>query len=150
MWTIVALATLALAVGMARAADFPPNVVAALEKGSYLYVATRRADGTRSKVVPIWFMWDGTAIWFTTVPTSHKAKRIAKGSPLYVAVDAEDGPSFVGRAELVTDPAQAERMAPVYNRKYWISWLGFFRPRPDRVRDGKTVLVRVVPADQPS
>jgi PPOX class probable F420-dependent enzyme len=150
MWTIVALATLGLVAGMARGADFPPGVVGALEKASYLYVATRRADGTRSKVVPVWFMWDGSAIWFTTVPTSHKAKRIAKGSPLYVAVGSEDGPSFVGTAELVADPAQAERMAPVYNGKYWIAWLGFFRPRPERVRDGRTVLVKVVPADPPA
>jgi hypothetical protein len=38
-------------------------------------------------------------------------------------------------------------MAPVYDKKYWISWLGFFRPRPDRVAAGKTVIVKVVPAD---
>jgi hypothetical protein len=36
-------------------------------------------------------------------------------------------------------------MGPVYDGKYWISWLGFFRPRAERVRDGKTVIVRVSP-----
>ena len=30
-----------------------------------------------------------------------------------------------------------------YSRKYWIAWLGFFRPRPERVADGRTVAYRV-------
>jgi hypothetical protein len=62
-------------------------------------------------------------------------------------VGAADGPHFVGKAELLRDPAVAEKMAPVYDQKYWISWLGFFRPRPERVRDGKTVIVKVTPAE---
>ena len=53
---------------------------------------------------------------------------------------------FVGKGEILKDPALAEKMAPVYDQKYWISWIGFFRPRADRVRDGKTVIVKVTPA----
>jgi hypothetical protein len=90
-------------------------------------------------------MYDGEAIYFTTEPGSHKAKRIKRGSPLLVWVGTADGPHFEGQAELVTDPAVAERMAPAYNQKYWIAWMGLFRPRPDRVRDGKTVIVKVTP-----
>ena len=90
-------------------------------------------------------MFDGDAVYFTTAPESHKARRIARGSPLLVWVGATDGPHFVGRAELVRDPALAARMAPNYDRKYWISWLGFFRPRAERVRAGKTVIVKVEP-----
>jgi len=146
MWTIVALASCLLAAAVVGAATFPPDVRKALDGAQYLYVATRRHDGSRSKVVPVWFCLDGDAIWFTTVPTSYKARRIAKGSPLYVAVGSEQGPQFVGHAELVRDPEQAARMAPIYDQKYWISWLGFFRPRPDRVAAGKTVLVKVTPA----
>ena len=51
----------------------------------------------------------------------------------------------MGHGEIIRDPAQAERMAPVYDQKYWISGLGFFRPRADRIRDGSTVIVRVTP-----
>ena len=90
-------------------------------------------------------MADDDAVYFTTVPTSYKAKRIAKGSPVLVWVGSEQGPHFVGEGELLRDPALAEKMAPVYDRKYWISWIGFFRPRPDRIRDGKTVIVKVTP-----
>ncbi len=145
MWTILALAALVLGAAVARA-GFAPDVVTALEGSKDLYVATQRKDGTRSKVSPIWFMFDGDAVYFTTVPTSYKAKRIARGSPLFVWVGSEQGPHFVGKAEILRDPAVAEMMAPVYDRKYWISWLGFFRPRADRVRDGKTVIVKVTPA----
>jgi hypothetical protein len=125
---------------------FPPPLAAALAAAKQLYVATRRADGTTATVTPVWFSFDGDAIWFTTAPTTHKARRIARGSPLLVWVGGRDGPHFVGRAELVRDPAAAARMAPDYVRRYWLARLGLFRPRPARVRDGKTVLVRVTPA----
>jgi len=122
---------------------FPPAVASALPTASYIYVATRRADGATSKKVPVWFIQDGDALYFTTAPDAHKAKRIRRGSPLLVWVGAADGPHFEGKAELLSDPDVAARMAPQYDEKYWISWLGFFRPRPDRVRAGKTVIVRV-------
>jgi hypothetical protein len=126
-------------------AAFSPEVVTALRSSKEIYVATKRHDGTISKVVPVWFMFDGDAVYFATLPGSHKAKRIKKGSPLYVWVGSADGPHFVGPAELVTDPAVAERMAPVYAQKYWIAWLGLFKPNPERVRTGKTVIVKVRP-----
>jgi len=144
MWTMLAMTLVVLGVA-AASAQFTPDVRDALATAKNLYVATRRADGSTSKVSPIWFMVDGDAVYFTTVPTSYKAKRIAKGSPLLVWVGSEQGPHFVGKGELLRDPALAEKMAPVYDSKYWISWLGFFRPNADRIRDGKTVIVRVTP-----
>ena len=123
----------------------PPAVASALPNASYIYVATRRADGSTSKKVPVWFIQEGDALYFTTAPDAHKAKRIRRGSPLLVWVGRADGPHFVAPAEVVRDPDLAARMGPVYDGKYWISWLGFFRPRAERVRDGKTVIVRVSP-----
>ena len=123
-----------------------PEVRAALERAKNIYVATRRADGTQSKVVPVWFMVDGDRLCFATEPRSIKVRRIRRGSPLLVWVGRRDGPHFVGRAEVSADPDLAARMAPAYNAKYWISWLGLFRPRPERVRTGKTVLICVRPS----
>jgi PPOX class probable F420-dependent enzyme len=122
-----------------------PEVRAALERAKNIYVATRRADGSQSKVVPVWFTLDGDRLCFTTEPGSIKVKRIRRGSPLLVWVGARTGPHFSGPAEISTDPELAARMAPRYDAKYWISWLGFFRPRPERVRAGKTVIVCVRP-----
>ena len=131
---------------MRPAVRFAPSVDDSLRRAKQIWVATRRADGSASKAVPVWFTFDGDAVWFTTGPESHKARRIARGSPLLVWVGRADGPHFEGRAELVRDPAVAARMAPDYDRRYWISWLGFFRPRAERVRDGKTVIVKITPA----
>jgi len=130
---------------MVRAAELAPDVVTALRSSKEIYVATKRVDGSQSKVVPVWFMFDGDAIYFATGPKSYKARRIRHGSPLFVWVGSATGPHFVGKATLEKDPALAARMAPVYSRKYWIAWLGLFRPDPERVRSGKTVLVKVVP-----
>jgi len=127
-------------------AAFSPEVTAALQTSKEIYVATKRANGSLSKVVPVWFMYDGDAVYFATAPESYKAKRIAHGSPLLVWVGSANGPHFVGTATLVKDPELAAKMAPVYSQKYWIAWLGLFRPNPERVRTGKTVLVKVVPS----
>ena len=134
-----------LGAAMVAAAGFPPDVTTALRSSKEIYVATRRADGSQSKVVPVWFMYDGDAIYFATGPESFKARRIRHGSPLFVWVGSANGPHFVGKAELSKDPELAARMAPIYSQKYWIAWLGLFRPNPDRVRDGKTVLVKISP-----
>jgi len=143
---LAAIVAVMLVAAEARAADFPADVASALRSSKELYVATRRADGSQSKVVPVWFMFDGDAIYFATAPKSYKARRIKRGSPLFVWVGSATGPHFVGKATLEKDPELAARMAPVYSQKYWIAWLGLFRPDPGRVRAGKTVLVKVVPA----
>jgi hypothetical protein len=135
----------ALVAAAVSAAGFPTDVADALRSSKEIYVATKRADGSQSKVVPVWFMFDGEAIYFATGPKSYKARRIRHGSPLLVWVGSATGPHFVGKATLEKDPELAARMAPVYSKKYWIAWLGLFRPDPERVRSGKTVLVKVVP-----
>ena len=38
-----------------------------------------------------------------------------------------------GTAEPVTDPALVDRMGEAYAKKYWIAWLGLFKPRSARV-----------------
>ena len=148
MWTL-ALATgfVLAAVATVNAGSFPPSVEKALQTSKNLYVATQRKDGSRSTVAPIWFMYDGDAVYFTTAPGSYKAKRIAAGRAVYVWVGAEDGPHFVAKGEILRDPDVAAKMAPAYDQKYWISWMGLFRPRPDRVREGKTLIVRLRPSE---
>ena len=83
MWTLTLAAVCVLAVAAAGvAATFPSDVTKALESSQNLYVATKRKNGTESARAPIWFMYDGSAVYFSTSPDSHKAKRIANGSPV--------------------------------------------------------------------
>lgn len=128
----------------ARADELAPDVQRSLRESKEILVATRRKSGTRSTIAPIWFWYDGgDELFFTTSPRSWKARRLVRGSPLYVWVGSERGPFLVGTAEPLTDPATIERMGEAYARKYWIAWLGFFRPRANRVADGRTVAYRV-------
>jgi hypothetical protein len=125
---------------------FPRALHDALEAARELHVATERKDGSRSAVAPIWFMYDGGAVYFTTAPGSWKARRAARGGVLHVHVGRKDGPYWKGTMTLERDPALAERMRPVYRRRYWIAWLGFFCPSAARVAAGKSLIVRVTPA----
>ena len=134
------------AVGIALGAgSFSTEVEAALKTEKHIYVATRRLNGEWSTPAPVWFMYDGEAVYLTTAPTSHKAHRIHRGSPVRVWVGKKEGPFFEGRAYFVKDQAVVERMAEAYRHKYWIAWLGLFRPRPERVATGKTLIVKIVP-----
>ena len=112
-----------------------------------IYVATERKDGTRSKPVPVWFGYMDNAIWFTTAPDSHKGKRVKRGSAMYVSAQGENGPFIKTKAEVIKDGAVAERLGEIYSKKYWIAWLGFFRPSRARNESGKTILLRLTPAE---
>jgi general stress protein 26 len=139
---LVVLATGALA-AVANAATFDPSIDAALREVKEIYVSTQRQDGTRSASAPVWFMYDGNAIYFSTGATSHKARRLRNGGPVFVAVGDRNGPSFEGHGEVVTDPELIDAMGKHYREKYWIAWLGFFVPRNSRVSAGKTVIIQV-------
>ena len=134
------------AVGIALGAGgFSTEVEAALKTEKHIYVATRRVNGEWSTPAPVWFMYDGEAVYLTTAPSSHKAHRIRRGSPVRVWVGKKDGPLFEGEARFVKDPAVVERMAQAYTQKYWLAWLGLFRPRPGRIATGKTLVVKITP-----
>jgi general stress protein 26 len=125
------------------AAKIPPSAEEALEKSSLIYVATQRKNGRRSTIRPIWFDYRDGQIFFTTSPSTWKARRIARGSPLYIWVGSEDGPFVVGKAERISDAGTIDRMGQAYAKKYWIAWLGLFKPSAERVAAGKTFAYRV-------
>jgi len=118
---------------------------AALETAKEIYVATARSDGSRSTAAPVWFMYEEGNVYFSTLSSSHKARRLRNGGRVFVAVGGAEGPAWEGWGTLVTDTALIDRMARYYRKKYWIAWLGLFVPNKDRVAAGKTVIVKVVP-----
>jgi Pyridoxamine 5'-phosphate oxidase len=139
---VVCFSAVGIALGVG---GFTTEVEAALKTEKHIYVATRRVNGEWSTPAPVWFMYDGEAVYLTTAPSSHKAHRIRRGSPVRVWVDKKDGPFFEGDARFVKDPAVVERMAQAYAQKYWLAWLGLFRPRPGRIATGKTLVVKITP-----
>lgn len=141
--SIVLVVAILSSTPLAARADLPEATKKALTESDLIYTATERQDGSRSSAAPIWFWFDGTDVYTTTSPESYKAKRLARGSPLYIWVGEEDGPFLIGEAERIDDPAIVAKMGQAYSDKYWIAWVGFFRPRPDRVREGETIAYRV-------
>lgn len=156
-WAVARLAALfflawMMAPATAAAAEIPPQTQELLRTSDYVYLATRRRSGERSSIKPVWFFYEGgDELFFTTSPTSWKARRLAAGSPLYVWVGSKDGPFLVGEAREVDDAALIDRMGKAYADKYWIAWMGFFKPRSDRVSAGKTkaYLVKLRPGEPP-
>jgi len=124
-----------------------PTLDAALRRAKYLYVTTYGASG-KSGTVPVWSWYDGTAVYFTTLRESLKARRIRQTARVTVRIGTKDGPGFKGRAEWVDGRPDLERaLIRAYRRKYWLLvplWMGPFIKR--RLRTGKSVLVRITPA----
>ena len=129
--------------GRAEAIDLSADTEKLLTEAEEIDVATRRKSGKRSSAAPIWFLFHEGDIYTTTAPGSWKAKRIANGSPMYIWVGSQDGPFFIGEPEVIDDPKLIDWMGEQYNEKYWIAWLGFFRPRSERVTGGQTIAYRV-------
>ncbi|GBD26608.1 hypothetical protein HRbin30_01940 [bacterium HR30] len=121
----------------------PLEIAEKLMEAKHVYVATQRQDGSRSRAAPVWFGIMEGAIWFTTSPESHKGKRIRRGSPVFLSVEGKKGPFVRLRAEIVNDGEKAEALGKIYERKYWLAWLGFFRPSKARVESGQTLLIRL-------
>jgi hypothetical protein len=124
---------------------FPPEFMSQLQHSKEIYVATLRKDGTRSTAVPVWFGILDDAILFSSLPDNHKAKRVKRGSPIFVSVQGKDGPFIKTKAEIVKDGGVAERLGQIYSQKYWIAWVGMFRPSRAKIETGKNVLIRLTP-----
>jgi len=139
--------SLLLAPLRALAQQIPVATREALGTAKLIYVATLMKSGTRSTIAPVWFIYENDAIYTTTSPDSWKAKRIARGSPLYIWVGSESGPFVIGTAEKITDPVVIAHMGEAYSDKYWIAMLGLFRPRPERVAEGKTLAYKITLAE---
>jgi len=118
-----------------------------LQTEKEIYIATQRANGQWSTAAPVWFIYDGEAVYLTTAPTSYKARRIKRSSPVRIWVGSTEGPSFTGKAEIIEDLAVVERLGKAYQQKYWLAWLGLFRPRANRVAAGKTLAIKVTPLE---
>jgi general stress protein 26 len=117
----------------------------ALSKASVIYVATVRKDGNQSKAAPVWFtVTPDRLVLIQTAPTTWKAIRIRRGSPVVVWIGKRNGPAFIGKAEITKDSAIIDRIVEDYPRKYLMARLGFHRPTPKSFTDGERVAIRIV------
>ncbi len=83
-----------------------------------IWISTTRPDG-RPHAVTVWFVWDGTSLYFISNRTLQKAKNLAHQP--WVVAHAGDGDDVIlleGPAEIVTDQEELARVDAAYQEKY--------------------------------
>jgi len=76
-------------------------------------------------VVPLWFVWDGEAIWINSLKRSRRGRDLDRGSKVSVCIDDGDeygelrGVTFGGRFGAVDDEAVLEPIRRAFGEKYW-------------------------------
>ena len=82
------------------------------------WLATVRPDA-RPHLMPVWGVWDGESLWFSSARASRKATNLRAHPRCSVATDNAYEPVVLeGDARSVTDPARLERALELENRKY--------------------------------
>ena len=126
----------------------PPELDAFLAEERTCRVASVGADGA-PHVTPLWFVWDGSAVWLTSVVRSQRWTDIARDGRIAVVVDAGDdflelrGVELRGRAEAVGEvPRTGEAIAELDppERLYADKYAG-----GHIFHDGRHAWLRVVP-----
>lgn len=97
-----------------------------LENAELYWVITVRPDG-RPHTTPLIAIWHGEALYFTTGPTEQKAKNLAANPHCSLVTGSNalhDGLDLTveGEAKQVTDNAELQRLADVYEAKYGEEW----------------------------
>jgi hypothetical protein len=120
--------------------------VDAFAKSQLVYIATVRKDGNQSRSTPVWFTTTPDHILLIeTGPQTWKAKRIRRGSPAMIWIGAEDGPAFIGKADITNDPAVESRIINDYPEKYLEARVGLFKPTQEKFDSGKIVAIKITP-----
>lgn len=82
------------------------------------WVATARPDG-RPHLMPVWGVWLGAALWFSTGADSVKARNLAADSRCSISTERGDEAVIVeGRVERVSGGDGLEAVYEAYRAKY--------------------------------
>ena len=103
-----------------------------------IWVSTTRPDG-RPHAVPVWYTWDGRFLYFISGRPLQKSKNLVRQP--WIVVHAGDGDDVIileGKAEIVTDQAELEKVEADYRAKYVDPGTGaqatIFEPEADLYR----------------
>jgi hypothetical protein len=159
-WSAVALGGLAIAPAIALTnasaesnlgnrrtdAQVSQRDIDALSKASVLYVATVRRDGNQSASAPVWFtLTSNHLVLIQTQPTTWKARRIRRGSPVIVWIGKKHGPAFIGKAEITSDRAVARQIVEDYPKRYLMARLGLHTPTQEMFDKSQILPITITP-----
>jgi len=145
--TAIAVTLALVVIASAAPAQIARRDLQALSKSQLIFIATVRKDGNQSKASPVWFTVsaDNSAIFIETSPTSWKAKRIRRGSPVLVWIGAADGPAFIGRAAITSDAAVVDKILEDYQRKYWLNRVLGVGPSRSELAASRQIAIAITP-----
>ena len=87
--------------------------------GSRNYWVTSLWPDGRPHLMPVWGVWDGAALWFSSGRRSRKARNLAADARCVVATeDANEPVVLEGTADVVRDRGEIERVAELMDVKY--------------------------------
>ena len=132
--------------GTQAAAQVSQRDLDALSTAGVLYIATVRKDGNQSNAAPVWFtITPDHLVLIQTQPTTWKAKRIRRGSPVIVWIGRKHGPAFIGKAQISPDPALERRVIEDYPKKYLMARFGFHKPTQEIFDKGEILSIVITP-----
>lgn len=149
--------------GTRKAFELDASLVDRLRSSPFVYISPIRSDGRESRChAELWYAWMRDSLLVTVAADGWKARSVGLGldrAKLWVGdygrwkgffsnnEKFRAGPSFLARAEIVSDIAVLDRLLGVYERKY-PEEIGDWRDRMRAgSRDGTRVVLRYTPAD---
>jgi hypothetical protein len=142
-FVLVASAVLLLA---PAASALGPEIEEGLRTSTYVYIASKRKDGSFGTPAEIWFMYHQGAVWVASPTTTWRVRRIRTGRPkVRIFVGKTDGPRFKATGSIVTDPPLYEEMYRTFARKYPEGWPKYEHRFREGLADGTRVLIRYEP-----
>jgi nitroimidazol reductase NimA-like FMN-containing flavoprotein (pyridoxamine 5'-phosphate oxidase superfamily) len=94
------------------------NVDRRLHSMREIWIATTSPAG-KPDATPVWFWWDGAAVYFTCAAVARKARNIAhEPDVVLLNGDGTDPVIIKGRAERVHDEQELARIDAAYADKY--------------------------------
>jgi len=144
---LLAVIVAAVVVSSSARASISSRDQQALAKADLVYIATVRKNGTQSKAAPVWFTTgaDSNSILIQTEKTTWKAKRISRGSPVLVWIGKADGPAFIGKAEISSDPTLRDKILKDFREKYWRNRVMGTGPSRAAFDRGERIAIKITP-----
>jgi len=129
------------------------NLAAFLDRPHLARLATAGSESLQPHVVPVWYLWDGTAVWISSYRSTRKIKELTRNPKCAVLIDAQESQNgltavlFEGQAELVTQPLDflQEMTKRIYIR--YLGDQGVLAADPQEwIHSPENMLIKLIPS----